>query len=107
MSKLDGSQIWRLLAPEGFAWREWDDELVIYNEATGSTHHLGALGAEVLLALMRSPDGTNVVALTRDIAARVDLGTGVQLPVEIERALEQLAHFRLATAGPSAKQTAA
>jgi PqqD family protein of HPr-rel-A system len=87
------------LAPE-VALREWDDELVVYNDLTGSTHHLDALGAEVLLALLRSPAGIDTTALTRDIAARVELGAGVELTAEIERTLGELAGFRLADPAP-------
>jgi PqqD family protein of HPr-rel-A system len=93
--------VWRPLAPDGVAWREWGDELVVYNDATGSTHHLSALGAEVLLALLRSPAGIDMATLARDVAARVDLGAGVQLFGEIERALKALSELRLAAADSS------
>ena len=76
--------------------REWDDALVVYNDVTGSTHHLDALGAEVLLALLRSPSGIDTATLNRDIAARVELGAGVELISAIERTLGELAELRLA-----------
>ena len=88
--------LWRPAAPEGIAWREWGDELVAYNDATGGTHHLDPLGAEVLLALLRSPSGIDTAALTRDVAARVELEDGVLLTSEIDRTLQELAELRLA-----------
>jgi hypothetical protein len=89
------------LAPDAIAWCEWDDELVFNNDSTGSTHHLGALGAEVLLALLRSPRGIDTVSLTSDIGGRVVLDAKVELLPEIERTLLELAGLRLAesTAG--------
>jgi PqqD family protein of HPr-rel-A system len=89
-------QVWRPLTPECLAWREWDDDLVIYNDATGSTHHLDPLGAEVLLALLRSPQGIDAIAVAHDVTARVDADAGVDLSRAIERALAELTDFRLA-----------
>lgn len=33
-------------------WRRWDDEMVVFDAATGSTHLLSPGAAEVLLALL-------------------------------------------------------
>ena len=70
---------WRPLRPQALAWREWDDEFVVFNDDTGSTHHLNALGGEVMLALLRPerfwirrrriPFGTSLLALARRPAA--------------------------------------
>jgi len=84
------------LSPECIAWREWDDDLVVYNDATGSTHHLDPLGAEVLLVLLHSPQGIDAVALAREVTARVDSDMGDELPRAIARTLAELAGFRLA-----------
>ena len=50
---MDHQICWRPLRPDALCWREWDDEFVVYNDDTGSTHHLNALGGEVMLALIR------------------------------------------------------
>lgn len=42
---------WRGLPGEGLAWREFDDEAVVRNARTGSTHLLEALPAEILRIL--------------------------------------------------------
>lgn len=87
---------WRAPEPHAVAWREWDDEFVVYNHATGSTHQLSALGGEVLLALLRRPSGIDVPDLVREIADRVEPAESTDLGAEIERALAELAALRLA-----------
>jgi PqqD family protein of HPr-rel-A system len=96
------SPLWRALTPQALAWRQWDDELVLYNDATGSTHHLGAIGADVLLALLRHPSGIAMDTLVRDVAQRFELpGGDGALASEIERTLADLADIRLAACSPA------
>lgn len=91
---------WRIPQPEAIAWRDWDDEVVVYDDVSGSTHRLSALGSEVLLALLRHPLGIDFAALARDVTARVEVPTGTPLAAEIERALLQLAELGLAARNP-------
>lgn len=90
------ASLWRATEPDALAWREWDGELVVYNDATGSTHHLSALGGDVLLTLLGHPAGIEMGALMREIANRVEASEHSALPAEIERTLAQLAELRLA-----------
>lgn len=87
---------WRAPEPHAIAWREWDDQFVVYNHATGNTHQLSAFGGEVLLALLRRPSGIDVPELVREIADRVETAENTDLAAEIERALAELAELRLA-----------
>ncbi len=41
----------QLRAQVSLHWRRWDDEFVVYDEASGRTHQLDALNACVLLSL--------------------------------------------------------
>jgi len=63
-------QRWRSVPHEAIAWREWDGELVVRNERTGSTHLLGPLAGRVLQALLEA-DGTRS-------AAELEAGLGDQ-----------------------------
>jgi PqqD family protein of HPr-rel-A system len=87
---------WRPAAPRAIVWRRWDDEIVVYNEATGNTHHLGPLGSDVLLMLLRHPAGIDMAALVREIAERVEFESGAQPADEVRRALLELADAQLA-----------
>ena len=87
---------WRPLRPQALCWREWDDEFVVFNDDTGSTHHLNALGGEVMLALMRHPDGIDVNRLVRDLEQRIETSGDIELGAEIEHTLSQLASLEIA-----------
>jgi len=87
---------WRAVVPHALAWRQWDDDVVLYNDATGSTHQLGPLGGEVMLCLLRHPAGIDVTALARDMSAIIEIPDKLQLAAEIRRALDDLAELQLA-----------
>jgi PqqD family protein of HPr-rel-A system len=87
---------WRAVAPHALAWRRWDDDVVLYNDATGSTHQLGPLGGEVMLCLLRHPAGIDVAALGRDMTTILEIPDELQLAAEIQRTLDDLAELQLA-----------
>ena len=93
---MDHETRWQPLRPQALCWREWDDEFVVFNDDTGSTHHLSALGGEVMLALLRHPDGIGVDDLVRDLEPRFETDGNVELSAEIEHALSQLATLDIA-----------
>lgn len=43
---------WQSVPTHAIAWQEFDDECVVFNQCTGSTHLLGPVGAAVLQALL-------------------------------------------------------
>jgi len=55
---------WYAVPRAALAWREWDNEVVVFNQNTGGTHLLGELGGEVLRLLIAAEDGATVDALT-------------------------------------------
>lgn len=46
-------------------WRRWDEEMVVFDPATGSTHLLSAAAAEVLMALMEADQPMDAVQLAQ------------------------------------------
>ena len=46
---------WQVAAEKEFLFRSWDDEFVVYNGATGDTHLLGLVAAQVMLKLQQTP----------------------------------------------------
>ena len=93
---MDHQVRWQPLRPQAICWREWDDEFVVFNDDTGSTHHLNALGGEVMLALLRHPDGIGVDDLVRDLEPRFETTGDIVLSSEIEHTLAQLATLEIA-----------
>ena len=63
---------WHTVPRSDLIWRELDDDLVVLNARSGSTHLLEPLAAEVLLTLADADAGmsiTDIVARLRDGAA--------------------------------------
>lgn len=46
---------WQVAGGKEFLLRSWDDEFVVYNGATGDTHLLGLVAAQVMLKLQQTP----------------------------------------------------
>ena len=91
---------WHVVAPHALSWREWDGEVVVYNDATGSTHHLGPLGGSVLSALHRHPSGIDMASLVRDVSNHAVVAEPAELPAAIEHTLAELAALKLAACIP-------
>ena len=60
---------WRVVPRTALTWREWDDELVVFNHETGSTHLLDELAGTLLRKLSEAEDAATVVDL---VAALMD-----------------------------------
>jgi hypothetical protein len=58
---------WRCVPPDAIVWREWDCEVVVRNERSGSSHLLGPLAGRVLQVLLEADNALGVEA----IAARL------------------------------------
>ena len=94
---LDNSgSLWTGPVSHAAAWREWDGEVVLYDDATGDTHHLDALGGEVLLTLIAHPRGVATTQIVRDIGDRMDELDVARLASQVERAIARLAEVGLA-----------
>ena len=54
---------WCAVPHDARAWRDWEGEVVVFNQRTGSTHLLGELGSEIFRRLVAAQGGTTVEAL--------------------------------------------
>jgi PqqD family protein of HPr-rel-A system len=51
----EGVTIWGVPPSNTLVWRIWDDEFLVYNTASGQTHHLNFLAGEALRSLEAEP----------------------------------------------------
>ena len=59
------SVCWMVPSSNLLAWRVWDDEFLVYNTASGQTHHLNLLAGEALRSIEFAP------AQTRELVRRL------------------------------------
>ena len=64
---------WGLPEDVGLLWKSWDEEVIVFNQASGQTHLLDALSAEVLRELEQRP--VTVVDLVTLFADRYGLNS--------------------------------
>jgi hypothetical protein len=57
------SRRWFASAPAALSWRQWNDEFVFFDAATGATHLLDAGAAGVLIDLAAAPEGIDLRTL--------------------------------------------
>jgi len=97
---MNQTSVWRA-ATDAIEWREWDGEFVVYNRATGNTHHLNPIGGGVMLALLRHPSGVEMPALVRHVTAAFETTDSEDIAAAIAGVLAELAQLQLAIAGPA------
>jgi PqqD family protein of HPr-rel-A system len=95
---LSSAPHWRSVPVDAIVWREWDGELVVRNERTGSTHLLGPLAGAVLRVLLEA----DAVLSLAEIAARLDDPPNIVSDPALHAAIEEvLSEFhRLGIAEP-------
>ncbi len=54
--------VWRLPVGAELRWQTWDDEVIVFNTASGQTHLLDALSAATLREIESRPGGINQLA---------------------------------------------
>ena len=62
---------WRVPAAGTLAWRKWGDEFLVYNGASGQTHHLNFLAGEALRSL--EAEAADVGELVRRLANQFEI----------------------------------
>jgi PqqD family protein of HPr-rel-A system len=62
---------WAVPGGNGLAWRVWDDEFLVYNTASGQTHHLNLLAGEALRSL--EAEAADVCELIRRLAEQFEI----------------------------------
>jgi PqqD family protein of HPr-rel-A system len=82
--------LWRCVPVDALVWREWEGELAVRNERTGSTHLLGPLAGSVLQLLMLAEPGLSVAELAARLRDNLPPGS-----LQSEAAIDEvLAEFR-------------
>lgn len=84
--------MWRVVPGQSLVFREWDDEAVLYNDLSGSTHLLDAATLDLLHALRAGP--ADAAALAAHLADQFDAGDD-DLSALIDDMLASLAKFDL------------
>ena len=79
--------VWRLPVGAELLWQTWDDEVIVFNTASGQTHLLDALSAAALREIEDQPG--SVDRLADRVAERFELDTDVLL----QRLTEVCARF--------------
>jgi PqqD family protein of HPr-rel-A system len=81
--------VWRLTPTTALKWRRWDDEWVVYNEASGDTIQLDPFAAVTLMCLEAEP--FELSSLVDQVAAELDVAAGEALSARLESVLGDLA----------------
>lgn len=79
-------------------WRDWDGEIVAYNDRTGDTHHLADLPAWVFRRLAAAPaSAEEIIAAARD---EIDLAANTDHRAALTRSIDLLERLGLLAAAP-------
>jgi PqqD family protein of HPr-rel-A system len=73
----DPATVGTVVASRDLLWRQWDDDYVVYNGASGDTHVLNVVAGEALRSLEASP------ADARELAGRVATSLALTLNDEL------------------------
>ncbi|MGJ7915235.1 HPr-rel-A system PqqD family peptide chaperone [Massilia sp. LXY-6] len=84
--------MWRVVPGQSLAFREWDGEVVLYNDLSGNTHLLDGGAIDVLQALRMGP--ADAATLAAGLAEGFDTDAD-ELSVMIEDMLAGLATLDL------------
>lgn len=77
--------VWRTFY---LSFKSWDDRIVVFNHASGSTHLINPVTAKILLALQDQP--CSVIEIARQMTADVELDTDEEIVQRVEAVLETL-----------------
>ena len=88
------SPTWRLLQPEGLAWRCWDDEYVVFHPWSGMTHYLDTTAGAVFEILLDHP--ATVRHLAAALAEQVDVHVTDSLGAVVQQVLRRFDEVGLA-----------
>ncbi len=74
-------------------WREWDGEIVAYNDRSGDTHHFADLAAWLFCRLTRAALSDEAIAAAA--ASEIELPAAIDRAAAIARTLELFAQLDL------------
>jgi PqqD family protein of HPr-rel-A system len=82
---------WTVPDANALAWRVWDDEFLVYNTASGQTHHLNFLAGEALRSLeAEAADGCELVRRLADQFEIAEDSPPLQMIDRLIRELDEL-----------------
>ncbi|HLI22168.1 MAG TPA: HPr-rel-A system PqqD family peptide chaperone [Stellaceae bacterium] len=80
--------------PSCVQWRDWDGEIVAYNDRTGDTHHFADLAAWLFRKLAAAPASAEAIADAAageiELPARIDRGAAIARTLELFARLDLL-----------------
>jgi PqqD family protein of HPr-rel-A system len=74
-------------------WREWDGEIIAYNDRTGDTHHFADLSAWLFRLLTRA--AASDAAIAAAVADQVELPAAIDREAVVRRTLDLFARLDL------------
>jgi len=87
---------WCATSDDALVWREWDGDVVVFNQDTGSTHLLGELGGEIFRRLVLAEHGVTVEALAVGLAGGEAEAADARLTGSVAEVLSSFARLGLA-----------
>lgn len=82
---------WAVPDANALVWRIWDDEFLVYNTASGQTHHLNLLAGEALRSLAAAAaSGRELVSRLADQFAIAEDSSPLQMTDRLIRELDEL-----------------
>lgn len=87
---------WRLVPADSLCWREWDGEIIVFNDLTGNTHLLNPLAGLVLTRFVESRAMFSAADLTESIGQSEAVEQDVALIEAIGEVLDDLERLGIA-----------
>ena len=87
------ARLWQLNRRTKLHWRSLDDEWVVFDSASGDTHHLDGISAAVLMCL--EADAYDLDGLIGVLASELNLPKDDGLASRLESLLGQLSRLEL------------
>ena len=92
---------WRSVPRDAIVWREWDGELVVRNERSGSSHLLGPLAGMVLRVLLEAGGGLRVTDIAAHLSEEPVATVADDWCAAVEEVLAEFRRLGLAEQEPS------
>jgi PqqD family protein of HPr-rel-A system len=85
--------MWRITPGQTLRFRQFDDEIVLYNDLSGDTHLLGGSAMHLLSVLQHGPAARQ--ALHDSLAVALECGRDPDFDADADALLDRLAGFFL------------
>jgi PqqD family protein of HPr-rel-A system len=85
--------MWRITPGQLLAFRQFDDEIVVFNDLSGDTHLLGGSAMHVLSVLQQGPATREAVLAS--LAAALECAPDPEFEAEVDALLATLAGYFL------------